>query len=390
MRASLLPLLATSGLCLLVCAGCDEQTPASQADAANGAYAGPGQGGPLGVLDSSVQAAPDAGAAPALDTGVVAPVPDASAGAPRAEAGTSLEAGTPTTDGAPPVPIEASTPDSSTTNPEAGVTDGGAPPGAHFPRTSEAVNVARKGPYAFKTYTDGLADPVYESAIMYYPDGATPPFAAIVLSPGFLAAKESYTTLGEIFASHGFAMMLTTPTSVLDFMPERGDDLVAAVARIGKENARAGSPLQGKLAADRVCLTGQSMGGGGTLHAASELGNMIRCAVPLQPYEPGTRFSRITAPTLIIAAEADTVAGVASNARVHYDSIPASTEKIFAEFRGADHFLTTNAGTLWEEQSVVMVAFYKLKLEDDQRYSVYLYGGMEPKAALSRYEYSKR
>jgi dienelactone hydrolase len=295
-------------------------------------------------------------------------------------------------DASTPAPLEAGAPaDGSVTLSDAGSADAAAQPAAgSFPRMSEAVNVARKGPYGFKTYTDGLADPVYESAIMYYPDGATPPFAAIVLSPGFLASKESYTVLGEIFASHGFAMMLTTPTSVLDFMPERGKDLEAAVARIATENARAGSPLMGKLAPDRICVTGQSMGGGGTLHAATALGDKIRCAVPLQPYEPGTRFSRITTPTLIIAAEADTVAGVAGNARVHYDSIPASTEKIFAEFRGADHFLTTNAGTLWEEQSVVMVSFYKLKLEDDQRYAVYLYGGMEPKAALSTYEYSKR
>lgn len=306
----------------------------------------------------------DAGTPP-----IASPANDAGAQVPG-DAG-SVEAGAPTSDGS--------------------VADaGGAASGAHFPRAAEAVNVARKGPYGFKTYTEGLTDPVYDSAIMYYPDGAEAPFAAIVLSPGFLASKENYTILGEIFASHGFAMMLTTPTSVLDFMPERGKDLVAAVARIAAENARSGSPLMGKLAADRVCVTGQSMGGGGTLHAATELGGKIRCAVPLQPYEPGTRFPRVTAPILFIAAEADDVAGVADNARVHYDSIPASVEKIFAEFRGADHFLTTNSGAFWEEQSALMVAFYKLKLEDDQRYAAYLYGGMEPKAALSRYEFSKK
>ena len=31
---------------------------------------------------------------------------------------------------------------------------------------------------------------------------------------------------------------------------------------------------------------------------------------------------------------------------------------------------------------------YKLKLEDDTRYLPYLYGGMEPKDALSRYEFT--
>ncbi len=324
------------------------------------------------AMDAQVQAPRDAAApAPPLDAGAtVAPV--------ASEAGVQLSA-----DAA----IDAGVVSASDA---ASADAGAAPPGAHFPRAGEAVNVARKGPYGFKTYSEGLNDPVYASAIMYYPEGATPPYAAIVLSPGFLAEKESYTVLGELFASHGFAMMLTTPTSVLDLMPDRGKDLVAAVARIASENARAGSPLMGKLATDRVCVTGQSMGGGGTLHAATELGTKIRCAVPLQPYEPGTRFPMVKAPTLIIAAQSDTVAGVAQNARVHYDSIPASVEKIFAEFKGADHFLTTNAGALWEAQSVVMVSFYKLHLEDDQRYLPYLYGGMEPKADLSRYEFTKK
>jgi dienelactone hydrolase len=132
------------------------------------------------------------------------------------------------------------------------------------------------------------------------------------------------------------------------------------------------------------------MGGGGTLWAASELGNKVRCAVPLEPWQPGQRFAMITAPTLIIAAELDDIAGVADNARVHYDSIPTSVEKIFAEFKGADHYLTTNRTTMWDDQARVMVSFYKLKLEDDTRYAAYLYGGMEPKAALSRYEFTKK
>lgn len=80
-------------------------------------------------------------------------------------------------------------------------------------------------------------------------------------------------------------------------------------------------------------------GRGGTLHGASELGSKIRCAIPLQPWEPGTTFARITAPTLFIGAEADTVAAVAENATVHYASIPSSVERIYAEFKGADQTL---------------------------------------------------
>jgi hypothetical protein len=377
-----LVLVLTAGtLCVHLCAGCDEQGPALRGGA-GGVQGGGGVDGSLSVWDSAVQLPSDAGVALGIDAGATHAGPDAGVAPPN-------EAGIPGADGSVPQPGEAGlqAPVDASSAPPDGA---GQPVSGQFPRSAEAVNVASKGPYGFKTYSEGLSDPAFASAIMYYPDGAQPPYAAIVLSPGFLAEKESYTKLGEIFASHGFAMMLTTPTSTLDFPPDRGKDLVAGVARIKLENERTGSPLFGKLAPDRVCITGQSMGGGGTLHGASELGSKIRCAVPLQPWEPGTTFARITAPTLFIGAEADTVAAVAENASVHYASIPSGIEKIYAEFKGADHFLTTNAGTLWEEQSMVMVSFYKLKLEDDQRYAAYLYGGMEPKAALSKYEFSER
>jgi dienelactone hydrolase len=376
---ALVLVLTVRGLCMHLCAGCDEQDPTLRA--------GGGADGSLSVWDSAVQAPSDAGLAIGVDAGGTRFGPDTGA-LPSNEAGILGGDGSVPWRGEAGLQVPA---DASSAPPDAAPHDGGGQPlTGQFPRSAEAVNVASKGPYGFKSYSDGLSDPAFESAIMYYPDGAQPPYAAIVLSPGFLASKESYTKLGEIFASHGFAMMLTTPTDVLDFPPDRGKDLVAGVARIKLENERTASPLFGKLAPDRVCITGQSMGGGGTLHGASELGTKIRCVVPLQPWEPGTTFARITAPTLFIGAEADTVAGVAENASVHYASIPSSVEKIYAEFKGADHFLTTNAGTLWEEQSMVMVSFYKLKLEDDQRYAVYLYGGMEPKAALSKYEFSKR
>lgn len=272
---------------------------------------------------------------------------------------------------------------------DAGIQD--PPTSGHFPRSAEQVSVARRGPYTFKTYTQGLNDPAYSSSIMYYPVEAEPPFAAIVFAPGYTASKEDYTVLAEIFASHGFAMLLTTPTNTnSDQPPARGKDLVAAVARIKLENERSGSPLQGKLAADRVCVTGQSMGGGGTLHAANELGNKIRCAVPLQSWQPNGRFPNIVAPTLFIAAQSDTVAAVAQHAWPHYQSIPASTDKTYAEFKGADHFLSTNRAQMMDEQAHYMVAFYKLHLEDDERYRPFLYGDKQLMSALSRYEYSKK
>lgn len=267
-------------------------------------------------------------------------------------------------------------------------TDGTQMPGpGGFPR-NDAVDTNQMGPYAFDSYEEGLDEPTYSSSIMFYPTDAPPPYAAVAFSPGFTATKEQYMEfLGPLLASHGIAILLTTPTTTGDFPTQRSADLQAALMAIAKENTREGSPLKGKLATDRMCVTGHSMGGGGTLWAASELGDKIRCAVPLQPWQPGQSFSQIVAPTMFIAAEADTVAGVASNASLFYESIPDTTPKYYVEFAGASHFLTSNTrGSNYEGQSKYMIAFYKVYLEDDMRYLDIL--NAAPPSELSDYRHA--
>jgi dienelactone hydrolase len=305
------------------------------------------------------------------------------------------DAGKPPTDAAKPTPDAGP----SDVPPSDAAADTGTPPasGSHFPRSAEEIDVKATGPYTVKTYEEGLDEPTYGSSMMYYPAEAEPPFAVVAFTPGFTATKENYTFLGYMLASHGIAALLTSPTSTSDQPPARGKDLVAAVARIKLENDREGSPLKGKLAVDRICITGHSMGGGGTLHAANELGDKIRCAMPLQPWQPNGSFPKVSVPILFIAAESDTIAAVAQNAVPHYMSIPDTVEKIYAEFAGKDHYLTTNrtatddktATPSFDPQAAYIIPFYKLFLEDDARYRDYLYGDKQLKSALSKYEHSK-
>jgi len=267
-----------------------------------------------------------------------------------------------------------------------------------FPKTDE-VNVSAKGPYAVMTYTEGLEERTYGSSMMYYPEGAQPPFGVVAFTPGFTATKENYTFLGDMLASHGIVALITSPTSTSDQPPARGDDLVAAVKKIQAENTRMGSPLLGKIATDRICVTGHSMGGGGTLFAANELGDMIRCAMPLQPWQPGGSFPMVKAPIMFIGAAGDTVASVSGNASPHYESIPDSTEKFLVVFEG-DHYLSTNrtstdqsapeeATPSFDIQAAYIIPFYKLFLESDERYRPYLYGSMRSMMSVTRYETSK-
>ena len=261
----------------------------------------------------------------------------------------------------------------------------GSPSG--FPR-NDPVNTARMGPYMTASYTMGLDNPAYSSSIMYYPTNAPTPYAGTVFSPGFSATKEDYESfLGPLLASHGMVILLTSPTTTADLPQTRAMQLEAAVKQIATENTREGSPLKGKLAPDRVCVMGHSMGGGGTLWAAQTLGTSIRCALPCEPWQPGQTFEMIKAPTLFIAAQDDTIAAPAQNASIFYDSIPAGVPKYYAEFAGASHFLTTpDLGSDQDGQSKYMIAFYKVYLEDDQRYMSVLTG--PPDMELSAYKHS--
>lgn len=62
-------------------------------------------------------------------------------------------------------------------------------------------------------------------------------------------------------ASHGFLVMSTVPQQGAPRRQETADDIRAAIDWAAKENARADSPLKGKIALDKVAVMGQSCGG---------------------------------------------------------------------------------------------------------------------------------
>jgi len=66
--------------------------------------------------------------------------------------------------------------------------------------------------------------------------------------------------LGTI-ASHGFLVLTTTAIAGEERRQQSADDLLAAIAWAETENARADSPLQGKIATDQIAVMGQSCGG---------------------------------------------------------------------------------------------------------------------------------
>ncbi len=70
-----------------------------------------------------------------------------------------------------------------------------------------------------------------------------------------------YSGFLTTIASHGFLVMGTVPLEGAPRRQATADDLRAAIDWADKENARTGSPLEGKIATDKVAVMGQSCGG---------------------------------------------------------------------------------------------------------------------------------
>jgi hypothetical protein len=70
-----------------------------------------------------------------------------------------------------------------------------------------------------------------------------------------------YSGFLTTIASRGFLVMGTVPQEGAARRQATADDLRGAIDWAGKENARAGSPLEGKIALDKVAVMGQSCGG---------------------------------------------------------------------------------------------------------------------------------
>jgi hypothetical protein len=70
-----------------------------------------------------------------------------------------------------------------------------------------------------------------------------------------------YSGFLTTIASHGFLVMGTLPVEGAARRQSNADDMRGAIDWAEKENARAGSPLMGKIALDKIAVMGQSCGG---------------------------------------------------------------------------------------------------------------------------------
>jgi dienelactone hydrolase len=225
------------------------------------------------------------------------------------------------------------------------------------------------------------------SAHIFYPVGATAPFAALSIVPGFTAAESSIEDWGPFLASWGFVVMTfgtsnpstgASDTSVLP--PVREAALLDALTTIKGENTRSGSPLNGQIDVNRLGVAGWSMGGGGTLLAANSTPSLKACFA-MEPWNPNTTYPMDTVPTLIFAGTSDGLAGPPMP-QDQYMSIPSTTPKILYEVMNGTHYVSTsptNSGTDMAPDTVSTptiarfgLSWLKVFLECDDRFRPFL------------------
>ena len=244
-------------------------------------------------------------------------------------------------------------------------------------------SASTKGPYDVQSYKNGWADsPAYGAATIWHASNGPTPAPGVSVVPGFIETQ--LVGWGEFLASHGFIVITIDTNTPGDQPPTRAVAVMQGLETLKGEHARPGSPIAGKLDASRLAIAGHSMGGGGTLIAASASSAKLKAAIPLCPWNNGsTNLRSITVPTLIIAGQVDAIAPVSQHAGPFYQALSPTTTRAFVEIGAADHFIANNP-LLNKVVARVALSWLKVYQQGDMRYAPFI--ATDP--TMSRFSYN--
>lgn len=224
------------------------------------------------------------------------------------------------------------------------------------------------GKFKVERYTDGFPVMGYGGGTIYWPSDAEAPFASVAVVPGFTAYQSSIAAWGPFLASHGIVTMTIDTTTTSDPPAQRADELMAALKTLQGENTREGSPLKGKLDTSRQCVSGWSMGGGGTLIAASK-NPTLKCGVSFAAWQP-TGGASNKVPVLMFEGTTDPLAAGMSEA--FYSQTPDTVPKMLFEVNGAGHDVANSPKNSSGTIGLYGLSWFKVYLEGDDRYKQFL------------------
>ncbi|WP_026122571.1 alpha/beta hydrolase family protein [Nocardiopsis halotolerans] len=218
----------------------------------------------------------------------------------------------------------------------------------------------------FDTDTESVSSLVsgFGGGTIYYPtDTSEGTFGGVVVAPGYTASESSMSWLGHRIASQGFVVFTIDTNTRYDQPDSRGRQIEAALDYLADD-----SDVSNRVDGDRMAVMGHSMGGGGTLAAASDRPE-LRAAIPLTPWHLQKDWDDVEVPTMIIGAENDSIASVRSHSIPFYESLDGDLERAYLELDGASHFAPNMSNTPIARYSI---SWLKRFVDEDQRYEQFL------------------
>jgi dienelactone hydrolase len=249
------------------------------------------------------------------------------------------------------------------------------------PAPTVASIEAARGPFAIEqTAVPASAVRGFGGGTIYYPTSTTEgTFGAIAISPGFTGSQSSVAWYGPRLASQGFVVMTIDTLSGLDFPDSRGTQLLAALDYLVQT-----SSVRTRIDDTRLGVMGHSMGGGGSLRAAANR-PALQAAIPLTGWHTTKSWPSVTVPTLVVGAESDTTAPVASHSEPFYQSLSATPDKAYLELNNAGHSAPTSANTTIAKYSV---SWLKRFIDNDTRYEQFLCPPPAPSSLIEEYRHT--
>ncbi|MFE7901906.1 alpha/beta hydrolase [Streptomyces sp. NPDC057424] len=259
-------------------------------------------------------------------------------------------------------------------------------PGAHAadnpyergPAPTTSGIEALRGPYAVsQTSVSSLSATGFGGGTVYYPTSTSDgTFGAVAISPGYTAYESSIAWLGPRLASQGFVVFTIDTLTTLDQPDSRGRQLLAALDHLTER-----SSVRTRVDASRLGVMGHSMGGGGSLEAATSR-PALQAAIPLTPWNLDKTWPEVTTPTLIFGADGDTIAPVASHAEPFYSSLPSTLDRGYLELNSATHFTPNASNTTIAKYSI---SWLKRFIDNDTRYEQFLCPQPRPSLTIEEY-----
>jgi len=223
---------------------------------------------------------------------------------------------------------------------------------------------ATRGPFAVSETSVSSLVSGFGGGTIYYPTStASGTFGAVAISPGYTGTQSSISWLGPRIASQGFVVFTIDTITIYDQPDSRASQLLAALDYLTQQ-----SSVRSRIDTSRLGVMGHSMGGGGTLRAASQR-PALQAAIPLTGWHTTKNWSSVRVPTLVVGAESDSVAPVASHSEPFYTSLPSTLDKAYLELNNASHFAPNTSNTTIARQSI---AWLKRFVDDDERYTQFL------------------